>query len=198
LKRRVLYIVSGVTIITIVGIVLVLNNFGSSIGNFSTVKLPDLKMPSVNMGEQIFNEEALRDARSLNISVKDVRIEPADKTQAKVNVMFDIFNPNKATVMLEVISYNIYTNSGRIVSGDIGEKPTGFVGSQANIFPIVGNGSIIVKDSKVVDREISNETNLNDFVGNSQHYAINGTFSYKQTSSFQSSGGENNFSLTFP
>jgi hypothetical protein len=72
------------------------------------------------------------------------------------------------------------------------------VGSQANIFTIVGNGSIMVKDSKVIERESPSETNLDGTVGNSQHYIINGTFSYKQTSSFQSSGGENNYSLTFP
>ena len=190
MNRRVVYIASGVTIITILGIVLVINNFGLGVGNFS--------IPSVNMGEQIFNEAALRDARSLVVSVKEVHVEPVDKTRAKVNVIFDIFNPNKATVMLEVISYNLYTNSGRLVSGDIGEKPTGFVGSQANIFPIVGNGSIIVKDSKVIEREGPSQTNLDGLVGNSQHYIINGTFSYKQTSSFQSSGGENNYSLTFP
>ena len=183
-------------IITILGIVLVINNF--SVGNFSSVKLPDLKLPSVNVGEQIFNEEALRDARSLVVSIKDIHVEPVDMNQAKVNVTFDIFNPNKATVMLEVISYNLFTNSGRIVSGDIGEKPTGFVGSQANIFPIVGNGSIIVKDSQVIERDGASETNLEGLVGKTQHYIINGTFSYKQTSSFQSSGGENNYSLTFP
>ena len=193
-----MYIASGVVIITILGIVLVINNFGPSVGNFSSVKLPDLKLPSVNVGEQIFNEEAMRDARSLVVSIKDVHVEPVNKTRAKVNVIFDIFNPNKATVMLEVISYNLYTNSGRMVSGDIGEKPTGFVGSQANIFPIVGNGSIMLKDSKVIEREGPSETNLDDTVGNTQHYIINGTFSYKQTSSFQSSGGENNYSLTFP
>lgn len=192
-----MYIASGVVIITILGIVLVINNFGPSVGNFSSVKLPDLKLPSVNVGEQIFNEEAMRDARSLVVSIKDVHVEPVNKTRAKVNVIFDIFNPNKATVMLEVISYNLYTNSGRMVSGDIGEKPTGFVGSQANIFPIVGNGSIMLKDSKLIEREGPSES-LDGTVGNTQRYIINGTFSYKQTSSFQSSGGENNYSLTFP
>ena len=189
MNRRIVYIASGVTIITILGIVLVINNFGLGVGNFS--------IPSVNMGEQIFNEAALRDARSLVVSVKEVHVEPVDKTRAKVNVIFDIFNPNNATVMLEVISYNLYTNSGRMVSGDIGEKPTGFVGSQANIFPIVGNGSIMLKDSKVIEREGPSES-LDGTVGNTQRYIINGTFSYKQTSSFQSSGGENNYSLTFP
>jgi hypothetical protein len=187
------YIASGVMIIAILGIILVINNFGLGVGNFSSVKLP-----SVNLGEQIFNKEALRDARSLVVSIKDVHVEPVDMNRAKVNVTFDIFNPNKATVMLEVISYNLFTNSGRIVSGDIGEKPTGFVGSQANIFPIVGNGSIMVKDSKVIEREGPSQTNLEGLVRNIQHYIINGTFSYKQTSSFQSSGGENNYSLPFP
>ena len=56
----------------------------------------------------------------------------------------------------------------------------------------------MLKDSKVIEREGPSETSLDDTVGNTQHYIINGTFSYKQTSSFQSSGGENNYSLTFP
>ena len=193
-----MYIASGITIITILGLVFVINNLGLNVGNFSSLKLPDLKLPSVNMGGQIFNEEALRDARSLVVSIKDVHVEPVDKNRTKIQVIFDIFNPNKATVMLEVISYNLYTNHGRIVSGDIGERPAGFVGSQANIFPIVGNGSITVKDSKVIERDGPRETSWDSIAGNSQHYIINGTFSYKQTSSFQSSGGENNYTLTFP
>ncbi len=192
-----MYVASGIAIIAILGLVAV-NNRGLDVGNFSSVKLPDLKLPSSNLGGQIFNEEALRDARSLIAAIKDVHTKPVSNKTAKVQVIFDIFNPNKATVMLEIISYNLYTNNGRILSGDIGERPAGFVGSQANIFPIVGNGSLTVKDNKLIERNGPRETSWESIVSNSQHYIINGTFSYKQTSSFQSSGGEKNFTLTFP
>jgi hypothetical protein len=84
------------------------------------------------------------------------------------------------------------------VSGDIGERPEGFVGSQANIFPIVGNGILTIKDKKVVNRDDARQNDWQNIIDNSQHYVLNGTFSYKQTSSFQSSGGENNFTLNFP
>jgi hypothetical protein len=100
--------------------------------------------------------------------------------------------------MLESISYNIYTNSGRIVSGDIGEKPEGFVGSQANIFPIVGNMSSAIGDERTITKDGPRLADWNKIIKNSAVYIINGTFSYKQTSSFQSSGGENNFSQKFP
>jgi hypothetical protein len=115
-----------------------------------------------------------------------------------LELIFDIHNPNMGTVMLESISYNLYSNKGRIVSGDIGEKPEGFVGSQANIFPIVGNGTMTVKDKKVVERSDSTQSDWANITNNSENYIVNGTFSYKQTSSFQSSGGENNFTLKFP
>jgi hypothetical protein len=112
--------------------------------------------------------------------------------------VFNVHNPNKGTVMLELISYNLYSDKGRIVSGDIGERPEGFVGSQANIFPIVGNGSLTIKDKKVVNRDDARQNDWQNIIDNSQQYVLNGTFSYKQTSSFQSSGGENNFTLNFP
>lgn len=160
--------------------------------------ISNLKVPTVNMNGQIFNQEALKDARSLNISIKNVRAEPVDIKTAKVRVTFNVHNPNKGTVMLESISYNVYTNSGRIVSGDIGEKPEGFVGSQANIFPIVGNTSSAIGDERIITKEGPRLVDWNNIIKDSAVYTINGTFSYKQTSSFQSSGGENNFSQKFP
>jgi hypothetical protein len=150
------------------------------------------------MNGQIFNQEALKDASSLGLSIKSVRTEPVDNKTAKVRVTFNIHNPNRGTIMLESISYNIYTNSGRIVSGDIGEKPEGFVGSQANIFPIVGNMSSAIGDERTITKDGPRLADWNKIIKNSAVYTINGTFSYKQTSSFQSSGGENNFSQKFP
>ncbi len=165
-------------------------NFDKTISN--------LKLPAVNVSTPIFNQEAFKDAKSLDVDIASVQAQRIDNNSANLELVFNVHNPNKGTVMLESISYNLYSDKERIVSGDIGERPEGFVGSQANIFPIVGNGSLTIKDKKIVNRDDARQDDWQNIIDNSQQYVLNGTFSYKQTSSFQSSGGENNFTLDFP
>jgi hypothetical protein len=157
-----------------------------------------VNLPAVNLSAPIFNREAFKDAQSLDIDIASVQAQPIDNNSTNLELVFNVHNPNNGTVMLESISYSLYSETERIVSGDIGERPEGFVGSQANIFPIVGNGNLTIKDKKMVNRDDAIQNDWQNIIGNSQHYILNGTFSYKQTSSFQSSGGENNFTLNFP
>ncbi len=195
MNRKVAYTLTGV----IVGITLLLflTMYNSGPLNFDKT-ISNLKLPAVNVSTPIFNQEAFKDAMSLDVDIASVQAQRIDNNSANLELVFNVHNPNKGTVMLESISYNLYSDKGRIVSGDIGERPEGFVGSQANIFPIVGNGSLTIKDKKIVNRDDSRQDDWQNIIDNSQHYILNGTFSYKQTSSFQSSGGENNFTLNFP
>jgi hypothetical protein len=195
LNRKVAYTLTGV----IVGITLLifLTMYNSGPLNFDKT-ISNLKLPAVNVSTPIFNQEAFKDAMSLDVDIASVQAQRIDNNSANLELVFNVHNPNKGTVMLESISYNLYSDKGRIVSGDIGERPEGFVGSQANIFPIVGNGSLTIKDKKIVNRDDTRQDDWQSIIDNSQHYILNGTFSYKQTSSFQSSGGENNFTLNFP
>jgi hypothetical protein len=195
LNRKVAYTLTGV----IVGITLLifLTMYNSGPLNFDKT-ISNLKLPAVNVSTPIFNQEAFKDAMSLDVDIASVQAQRIDNNSANLELVFNVHNPNKGTVMLESISYNLYSDKGRIVSGDIGERPEGFVGSQANIFPIVGNGSLTIKDKKIVNRDDSRQDDWQNIIDNSQHYILNGTFSYKQTSSFQSSGGENNFTLNYP
>ncbi len=195
LNRKSAYAAAGVLIVGFLLFVLIYDGVGFRNLSFIFSKL---KLPNVNINGQIFNQEALKDASSLGISIKSVQAEPVDNRTAKIRVTFNVYNPNKGTVMLESISYNVYSQSGRIVSGDIGEKPEGFVGSQANIFPIVGNTTLAIGDERTITRDGPRAADWKNIIGKSAAYTINGTFSYKQTSSFQSSGGENNFSQKFP
>jgi hypothetical protein len=195
LNRKVVYASTGVVIGFILLIFFTMYNTGPV--NFDKT-ISNLKLPAVNVSAPIFNQEAFKDAQSLELDIASVQAQPIDNNSINLELIFNVHNPNKGTVMLESISYNLYSNTGRIVSGDVGERPEGFVGSQANIFPIVGNGSLTIKDKKIAERDDARQSDWENILDNSQHYIINGTFSYKQTSSFQSSGGENNFTLNFP
>ena len=162
-------------------------------GNISKLGMLNMKFTEAS----IFNQDALKDAIPPELSIKDIRAEIIDDDTGNFSIIFNFFNPNKGTVILEMISYNVYSNSTRIVSGDIGNRPEGFVDSQDSIFPLIGNGTLILKDKKII--ETSNNLNLSQISRNNElsEFLVNGSYFFKQTGSFQSTGGEQTFSINY-
>lgn len=165
---------------------------------FLTDNISKLGMLNMKFTEaSIFNQDALKDAIPPELSIKDIRAEIMDDNTGNFSIIFNVFNPNNGTVIFESISYNVYSNSTRIVSGDIGNRPEGFVDSQDSIFPVIGNGTLILKDKKIIDT--SNNLNLSQISRNNElsEFLVNGSYFFKQTGSFQSTGGEQSFSINY-
>ena len=150
-----------------------------------------------NSSGQGFNQGALMNIEAIKLSIKNVAANETADRIAEIQVAFDAYNPNMGTVILEAIGYNVFVDNMRIVSGDIGEKPEGFVASQEGIYPIIGNGTVTLKDVQTVERNDMNAAIWDKLVDGSASYIINGTYSYKQTSSFQATGGDKEFQLSF-
>jgi len=168
-------------------------------GNFQLNDVSKLGMTNMNFVEaSIFNFDAVKDSVPPELSIKNITTNIVDDKTGNLSIIFDVYNPNKNTIMLESISYNVYSNSTRIVSGDIGQRPEGFIDSQDSIFPVIGNGTLILKDKKMIDT--NRGLNLSQIATNNgtSQYLVNGSYSFKQTSSFQSTGGEGEFSIVYP
>jgi len=170
-------------------------------GNFQLNAVSKLGIMNMNFVEASifnFNDDAVKDAVPPKLSIKNITTNIVDDKTGNLSIIFDVYNPNKITIMVESISYNVYSNSTRIVSGDIGQRPEGFIDSQDSIFPVIGNGTLILKDKKVIDT--SRGLNLSQIATNNgtSQFLVNGTSSFKQTSSFQSTGGEQEFSIVYP
>ena len=168
-------------------------------GNFQLNDVSKLGMMNMNFVEaSIFNFDAVKDSVPPELSIKNITTKIVDDKTGNLSIIFDVYNPNKNTIMLESISYNVYSNSTRIVSGDIGQRPEGFIDSQDSIFPVIGNGTLILKDKKMIDT--NRGLNLSQFATNNgtSQYLVNGSYFFKQTSSFQSTGGEGEFSIVYP
>lgn len=168
-------------------------------GNFQLNDVSKLGMTNMNFVEaSIFNNDAVKDALSPKLSIKNITTNIVDDKTGNLSIIFDVYNPNKITIMLESISYNVYSNSTRIVSGDIGQRPEGFIDSQDSIFPVIGNGTLILKDKKII--QTSKDLNLSQIANNvnASKYLVNGSYFFKQTGSFQSTGGEQQFSINYP
>ena len=162
-------------------------------GNISKLGMLDMKFIEAS----IFNQDALKDAIPPELSIKDIKAQIMGDNTGNFSIIFNVFNPNNGTVIFESISYNVYSNSTRIVSGDIGNRPEGFVDSQDSIFPVIGNGTLILKDKKII--ETSNNLNLSQISRNNElsDFLVNGSYFFKQTGSFQSTGGEQAFSINY-
>ena len=189
-------IVASIVIIAVIAIAIYLIAFS---GNFQSGDFSKIGLANMNITKSsIFNQEAIKEAKPPELSIKDLRTGIAGDGKGNFSIIFNVFNPNKGTVILESISYNVYSNSTRIASGDIGNRPEGFVDSQDSIFPVIGNGTLILKDKKII--QSSKDLNLSQIANNinASKYLVNGTYFFKQTGSFQSTGGEQQFSINYP
>ena len=168
-------------------------------GNFQLNDVSKLGMTNMNFVEaSIFNFDAVKDSVPPELSIKNITTNIVNDKTGNLSIIFDVYNPNKNTIMFESISYNVYSNTTRIVSGDIGQRPEGFIDSQDSIFPVIGNGTLILKDKKMIDT--NRGLNLSQIATNNgtSQYLVNGSYFFKQTSSFQSTGGEGEFSIVYP
>ena len=155
-------------------------------------------LTNTNSIGQGFNQGALMNIKAIGLSINNLVTNRTADNIAEIRVIFDAYNPNMGTVILEAIRYNVFVDNMRVISGDIGEKPEGFVASQEGIYPIIGNGTVTLKDVQTVERNDMNAAIWDKVVDGRANYIINGTYSYKQTSSFQATGGDMDFKLTFP
>lgn len=188
---------ASILIIAVVAIIIItLTVFGK---NQLSTDLSKIGLANMDITKaSIFNQEALKDSKPPELSIKEIKTGNVNNGTDNFSIKFNVFNPNKGTVILESISYNVYSNSTRIASGDIGTRPEGLVDSQDSIFPIIGNGTLILKDKKII--QPNKDLNMSQIANNinSSNFLVNGSYFYKQTGSFQSTGGEQQFRLNYP
>jgi hypothetical protein len=183
----------------IVAVLAVFAYFAVSSSNFISKDISRLGLLGMSFIEaSIFNQDALKDPVPPELSIKDITAKIVDGNTGNFSIIFNVFNPNSGTIMLESISYNVYSNSTRIISGDIGKRPEGFVDSQDSIFPLIGNGTLILKDKRIIEN--NNNLNLSQISGTNDElseFLVNGSYFFKQTGSFQSTGGEQLFNINY-
>lgn len=135
----------------------------------------------------------------LQLTLKNVLINKTDAKDANVQVVFNAVNPSKSTITLETIHYTVYVGQFKMTSGDIGQSPEGFVGSQADVFPIVEGSTVTLKDTRIAVRNDLIASSWDSMVQGTARYRVEGTYSYTSTgSNFQTSYGERDFNMTFP
>lgn len=137
----------------------------------------------------------------LGLSIKSIaasRAEGSEETSANVQIAFSVHNPNRSTALLETIHYTVFVDGLRMTSGDIGVSAEGFVGSQADNFPIVSNSTITLRDTKTAVRNDVTASSWDSMVDGTAKYVVEGTYVFRATSGLQGSFQEKDFTMTFP
>ena len=153
---------------------------------------------SNNNFQKAFNQNPSNNIQPIKLSIKNIAAKQIGNKTANIQVTFNAYNPNKGTIILEAITYNLFANGIHLVSGDIGAKLEGFIASQEAVFPIIGNGTVILKDTRAIHQNSLIANSWDKLMNSKANYLINGTYSHKQTSSLQATGEDKDFKLTFP
>ncbi|HZA07548.1 MAG TPA: hypothetical protein VE619_07585, partial [Nitrososphaeraceae archaeon] len=180
------YVAAGAIIVAAVAIFLIMGNGVLSNSNFN-------KSQS--------NINSLKNSQQpIKLSIKNIIASPSTNSSkaANIQVAFDAYNPNRETVILEAITYNLFSNGMRLTSGDIGAQLEGFIASQEGVYPIIGNSTITLKDTQTIQENSLTPGEWSKVINSKANYMINGTYSYRQTSSMQATVEDKDFKLTFP
>jgi hypothetical protein len=151
-----------------------------------------------NFQKQGFNQNALKNIQPIKLSIKNIAAKQLGNKTANIQVVFDAYNPNNGTIILEAVSYNLFVNGIHLTSGDIGAKLQGFVASQEGVYPVIGNGTVTLRDTQPLNRNSLIANSWDKVVNGKASYLINGTYSYRQTSTLQATAEDKDFKLTFP
>jgi len=76
-----------------------------------------------------FSPSTQQQVLPLEIELFDISILEVTEKQATLEIKFKVSNPNFKSVMLQHIKYSVYHNDARIVIGEIGTAPEGFLAS---------------------------------------------------------------------
>jgi len=81
------------------------------------------------------------------LSLTSVNVKQIDDESATIEVVFDLFNPNRNTLVLEAIEYDLMANGIILSQSTIGERLQGVVTGTGNTFYIVSKLPLTLKDT---------------------------------------------------
>jgi len=87
----------------------------------------------------------------LQIELDEISVTEISARTATIKIAFKVTNPNPRAVIVQTLDYRLYetgySESEQISGGEIGSRPTGMVEFGSNYYVLLGNNSILLKDT---------------------------------------------------
>ena len=146
-------------------------------------------------GNIVSPSEVPRQTLPIKFELEDISILEVNNKAATIKVAFKVTNPNFKSVILQVISYELYENDVQIKLSQIGERPVGMLES-SNYFTILSDRPTILKDTITIKNSGNSPELWDALINNTPKWKIKGV-AYFNLSSI-TAGGENEITFEFP
>ncbi len=176
--------------VAVVVLIVILGAIGAGVGSIKITESQD---------EDISETQSTPQIKPLQIELEDISVTKISERAATIKIAFEIINPNPGAVIVQTMDYQLfetgYSETEQISGGEIGSRPTGMVEFGSNYYVLLGNNSIILKDTINLKNSGNTPelwTNLED---NTSTWRVTGDVFYNLSS--MTSGQENELHFDF-
>jgi len=171
-------------------LIVILGAIGAGVGSIKITESQD---------EDISETQSTPQIKPLQIELEDISVTRISERSATIKIAFNIINPNSKSFIVQTLDYQLfetgYSETEQISGGEIGSRPTGMVEFGSNYYVLLGENSILLKDT--IDIKNSGNTpelwtNLKD---NTSTWRVTGDVFYNLSS--MTSGQENELHFEF-
>jgi hypothetical protein len=156
---------------------------------------PTIVIPSQGNTET----QGIPEVRPLQIELDDLSVDRVSERTATINIAFKISNPNPRAVIVQTMDYQLfetdYSDSEQISGGEIGSRPTGMVEFGSNYYTLLGENSIILKETITLKGSENTSELWRILKDDDQSWRVSGTVFYNLSS--MTSGQENQLQFEF-
>ena len=144
-------------------------------------------------------ERQITQIEPIQVELDDILVQQISDRSATIEVQFKLTNPNPASIIIQVIDYQVYetdfSESSPVSGGQIGSRPEGMVEFGSNYFTLLNGAEMILKDKMI----LSNNGNIPELwsalKGNTAKWKVTGDIFYNLSS--MTSGHENELHFEF-
>ena len=171
-------------------LIVILGAIGSGVGSIKITESQD---------EDISETQSTPQIKPLQVELVDISVTKISERAATIKIAFNIINPNSKSFIVQTLDYQLfetgYSETEQISGGEIGSRPTGMVEFGSNYYVLLGDNSIILKDTIHIKNSGNTPelwTNLKD---NTSTWHVTGDVFYNLSS--MTSGQENELHFDF-
>jgi hypothetical protein len=150
-------------------------------------------------GEIPTENQNITQVEPLQIELDEISVTEISARTATIKIAFKVTNPNPRAVIVQTLDYRLfetgYSDTLQLAGGEIGSRPTGMVEFGSNYYVLLGNNSILLKET-INLRNSGNTPELwADLEDNTATWKVTGDVFYNLSS--MTSGQENELSFEF-
>ncbi|MCV0430873.1 hypothetical protein [Nitrosopumilus sp.] len=145
------------------------------------------------------NNQNIPQAKPLQIELEDISIAKISERSVTIDVAFKLSNPNPRAMIVQTMDYQLfetnYSETEQITGGQIGSRPEGMVEFGSNYYTLLGENSIILRDSQTLKNTGTTADLWQAFEEDTASWRVSGDVFFNLSS--MTSGQENELHFEF-